>query len=312
MKVIRVVAVLDGRPGHEKQTLGILRELKKKVSLEDVKLEVAATSFLTTAKKIFRLFFIKQGMAHPNVQSADLIIGTGTATHLDMLLYKQRYGIPTVVCMSPASYLVSLFDLCIVPKHDTIKHGSNIFLTNGAPNSAEEKHIHQDDRGLILLGGIDEKSHSWDSSGIISKVEEIVEKNKTVTWTISSSPRTPDETVKRICTFAANQQNVHFFDYRDTPKGWVESRYDESTMAWITSDSISMIYEALTAGCKVGLLPVEWKKQNSKFKLNEELLLEQELVISFSAWQRGTKCWKSSSNLNEAERCADRIVTTWF
>ena len=48
-----------------------------------------------------------------------------------------------------------------------------------------------------------------------------------------------------------------------------------------------MIYEALTAGCSVGIFPMRWLRENSKFKRNENLLLEKKLVKSFSSWEQG-------------------------
>jgi hypothetical protein len=73
-----------------------------------------------------------------------------------------------------------------------------------------------------------------------------------------------------------------------------------------------MIYEAITAGCSVGILPMQWVSKNSKFKKNEDVLLAKSLVIPFSSWENGIVTWDESIKLNEAERCADRILQQWW
>ena len=80
---------------------------------------------------------------------------------------------------------------------------------------------------------------------------------------------------------------LDFFDYRNTPPGWIEKQYDKNNVVWVTADSISMIYEAITAGCTVGILPMRWLRENSKFKRNENVLLEKSLVTPFTAWEQG-------------------------
>jgi mitochondrial fission protein ELM1 len=171
--------------------------------------------------------------------------------------------------------------------------------------------LHQNDCGLILLGGIDHKSHYWQSTTIAGMVRQIVQRNNTTHWTISSSPRTPRDTIELIQGLAASSTNVTFFDYKETHPGWIEHKYDTSSIVWVTSDSISMIYEALTAGCKVGLLPLQWKRENSKFKKNEDLLLNKGLAVSFSAWEQDVATRREPIELNEAQRCAERILQLW-
>jgi hypothetical protein len=72
-----------------------------------------------------------------------------------------------------------------------------------------------------------------------------------------------------------------------------------------------MIYEAITAGCKVGIFPMEWLKENSKFKRNENILIGKRLVTTFTSWEQGSTLQEKKIELNEAQRCADRILQIW-
>ncbi|MBU1565394.1 MAG: mitochondrial fission ELM1 family protein [Proteobacteria bacterium] len=308
---IRVVVLLDGRPGHEKQTKGIIQALQAKLKVEIREIVVAPPTPLDLIWQLVLLFLPGKGWSHPQIHDADLLFGTGSRTHLPLLLFKKRYAIPAVICMSPPFFLRSRFDLCLVPEHDGIAEQPNIMHTRGAPNCSLNKNQHQEDCGLILLGGVDFKSHLWESTKIARMVRQIVQQETNQHWTIASSPRTPQETVELMQVLATDFANATFFGYKNTLPGWIESQYDKSRMVWVTSDSISMIYEALTAGCKVGIIPMKWTSENSKFKQNEDLLLKNGLVISFSSWEQGNATWSENIELNEARRCAERILQIW-
>ncbi len=308
---LRVVALLDGRPGHVKQTQGILQALQELVGVDIREMAVFPQPFWGVLKQLFFLACPGKGLVHPLVEGADLLLGTGSRTHLPLLLYKKSYGIPAITCMSPSPIIRRKFDLCFVPEHDGLEESGNILHTVGAPNCSRNKGRHQDNLGLILLGGIDRKSHIWDSAAIAAMIGDIVAKENSMQWTISSSPRTPVDTVCLMRQLAAAHAHVRFFAYQETQPGWIEDQYNKNSMVWVTTDSISMIYEALTGGCKVGVIPLTWCKKNSKFKRNENLLLQKGLVRSFSSWQQGQATWRENIQLNEAQRCAKRIMQIW-
>jgi len=309
---LRVLAVLDGRPGHEKQTLGIIQGLEKYFNVELLKIQLERRSILKTILYTGMLFLPGKGLCHPHLDNVDLLIGTGTKTHLSLLLLKKGTVIPAITCMSPGFYLRRFFDLCFIPMHDGLKSGKETFLTLGAPNSSKNMRLHQKGCGLILVGGVDIKSHRWDSDEVARTIRLILEKESLVLWTLSSSPRTPEDTVCKIKELETQFDNVTFFDYRDTKPGWIEEQYNKNEIVWVTSDSISMVYEAITAGCRVGIIPMQWLRESSKFKRNEDILLKKNLVISFSSWEQGDVAWAKSTDLNEAQRCAEQIVQKWW
>ncbi len=310
-KELRLIALFDGRPGHEKQTMGIIQALQERVSVQLIKINVSSFTLFDKVIQTCRLYLPGGGLSHPQLGKGDLLIGTGSRTHLPMLLYKKKYALPAITCMTPPRHLKKSFDLCFVPEHDGEKEGVNIMLTIGAPNSSQNKRNHQKECGLILLGGIDPKSHHWDSSRVVKMVEKIVKTDSLKYWTISSSPRTPQDTTAMIRQLADKYKNINFFDYIDTPRGWIEEQYDKNSEVWVTADSISMIYEAITAGCRVGIFPMEWIKENSKFKRNEIFLIEKNLVTTFTSWEQGSTLQEKKIELNEAQRCADRILQIW-
>jgi hypothetical protein len=115
-----------------------------------------------------------------------------------------------------------------------------------------------------------------------------------------------------IRQIAEKYHNFRFFDYRNTPPGWIEEQYDKNSLVWVTADSISMIYEAITAGCTVGIFPMQWVRENGKFKRNENVLLEKRLVTPFGSWEKNGTIQAHNKELNEAQRCADWILQKWW
>ena len=321
MKTLSIVVFLDGRPGHEKQTMGILQALSAIIPLEVIDKKVVGISASSTIKNWinYLLTAFLPFTVQKNKYPVDIIMGTGTHTHIPMLLFKRASkstGMepPKIVtCMTPDALLLNKIDLCCVPQHDMPVHRENIFVTLGPPNNVTFSTSHEPDRGLILLGGVDSKSHDWDSQSIVKKISEIIQKDPTMSWTISSSPRTPDDTCQLLDNLAEEMEKVSFFRSTETPTGWVEDQYALNSMVWVTGDSMSMIYESLTAGCSVGILPVKWKQPQNKFQQSIDRLVENKMVVEYGKWQSGTKLPPHTQEpLNESRRCTEEILRRWW
>jgi mitochondrial fission protein ELM1 len=308
----KVIAFYDGRPGHEKQTRGIVMELQKLIDVELTEIGIRRKNLLGELVELADLFFSRRNAKDNLYPAADLLIGTGTRTHVPMLKAKKITGARVVTCMSPASYLRPFFDLCFVPFHDGLAARANIILTVGPPNCAAMSGEKDPGCGLILVGGVDSKSHHWNSAAIEEYVRTIAEREPTICWTVASSPRTPKETVQGMAAVADKLGNVVFCRFEDTGPGWIEEQYAKNLKVWVTADSMSMVYEALSAGCRVGLLPVSWTAGKSKFRRSEEYLIKNGLVVSFSAWLLGEGEWLKNVPLNEAKHCAEEIVKKWL
>ncbi|VEN74996.1 Nucleoside-diphosphate-sugar epimerase [Candidatus Desulfarcum epimagneticum] len=320
---LRIASVLDGTPGHEKQTLAVIGALSRRVETDVARVRVRKKSAFQTVKSFLLLAAGRfsppgglKGRAFP-----DIIIGTGSSTHLPMLHLKGKSRAKAVTCMTPDFFIRKKMDLCLVPAHDGTRPGKNIFFTQGPPCGPGLSGKHDKGRGLVLVGGTDPKSHVWDSGDVLRRIENIFEKEPHVRWTVSSSPRTPAETEEGLAALAGRFENAVFFSWKDTPRGWVERVCAESFRAWITADSVSMAYEALAAGCRLGIIPVKWKKRSSKIQKSVDGLLEGGLADSCEAWLSGTLPPenipagnipdRAPGALNEAGRCAEEILRRW-
>jgi len=313
MQKLKLSIFTDGRPGHEKQSQGIVQALENYVTLEVSEIDVLHNSVLSDGLSYIN-YFLGRVTSLSVADDTDLVIGTGSRTHIPLLSCKKKCRARAVVSMTPNLLLRKHFDLCLVPFHDQVEPASNIFETIGPPNVASNESKHDPQKGLILVGGVDNRSHYWNQAEIINYINELISVSGGTNWIISSSPRTPEKTEEKLEELAAGKDLVDFYPFSTTPKGWIERQYNENKIVWISGDSISMVYEALSAGCRVGILPVKWKKKKSKFQFSEGYLVDQKRVITYSDWHNKTAEWSESEDqpFNEADRCAREILGRWW
>jgi len=320
MNPLSITAYFDGRPGHEKQTRSILNALSELTPIEVavVKISVAPARYLKDWVTYLLSFFQGKGQGG-GALPVDLIIGTGSHTHIPMLLAKKKRmasapgPVRVVTCMTPDIMLRNKFDLCFIPMHDVPSLKENVFVTYGPPAPVKSEGRHKDSKGLILVGGIDTKSHVWESEEIISQIQKIINKNPEIEWTVSSSPRTPEDTSENLEAIAAGMGRISFFRSEDTPAGWIEEQYAQNQTVWVTADSISMVYEALSAGCSVGILPVNWLHRDNKFNKSLQFLTEKGMIVDFNAWHKGASMpTQKNEKFNESLRCAREILRRWW
>lgn len=316
MKQLAIHAFFDTRKGHEKQTQAVVQELAALTPVTVAEHRLPCPSSLDRVVDWLRYLLATVLSNRGDVcNGADIIIGTGSRCHIPMLLAGKQGradGARIITCMMPDRILRNKFDLCLVPNHDAVPDTDNIFKTVGPPCLVSNQGQHDEMKGLILIGGIDEKSHHWQTSVVVEQVNEVLRGAPAITWTISSSPRTPPDTVMLLEKIDQECDNATFFRAEDTGSGWIEKQYDQNRTVWVTADSISMVYEALSAGCQVGVLPVKWKKHNNKFQRSLTGLIEKKLIIPFNEWQAGKAFDQQTILLDEAARCAREILRRWW
>ena len=313
MQSLTITLFRDGRPGHEKQSRGIIQALQSYVDVQLAEVNVPRRPALfELGYHLGYLIRLDRALRPPVDLQTDLIIGTGSRTHIPMLSSSRNTRARVVTCMTPGLHLQHRFDLCFVPLHDARGDADNIFHTVGPPTLTRGSGEHDPACGLVLIGGEDKRSHIWDSDGLAADLNRLIAGDDHMRWKIAGSPRTPASTEAALKKIAANHANVSFVPFRETEPGWLEQQYRASDSVWVTADSMSMVYEALSAGCRVGVLPVAWKKKNNKFQRSLHYLLNKKLIVSLDQYVQGTALEQNREPLDEADRCAKEILRRWW
>ena len=293
--------IIDGKPGHEAQTSGLVQALGDRVELRVF--DLSAQTFCAS----FFGFTFGRFAPGTSLPKPDFIIGAGHRTHLTVLAAKRAFGGQSIVLMKP-SLPLSLFDLCIIPEHDRPRLGANVLVTRGVLNPVREAKTASADRGLFLIGG-PSKHHGWDTERILNQVDGVLAADEEVSWTLTTSRRTPTECVKGLG--ALEYPNLNVVPFEETPKGWVAEHLETCGKVWVSEDSVSMVFEALTAGASVGLLRVPRLKQRSRVYTAIDFLVENQQVLWFDESVELPDA-NHSKRLAEADRCADFMVKEYL
>lgn len=290
--------ISDGRAGHDNQSAGLAEALARQCG--SLTHTLAIQPVLTVARQWLR----RQYPPGSSLAKPDLIIGAGRHTHPDMLAAGRYSGAPTVVIMRP-DLPYRCFDLCLIPAHDEPPAKKNIIRTRGAINRMQPGHNNADS-GVILVGG-PSPHHDWNEDSLIEQIENIATRDATIRWTLTDSPRTPATTRSRLAGLQSHDQ-LFYQPFHGGPPGWLAAALPGSAYAWVSEDSVSMIYEALTAGCRVGLLQLPRRRENDRLVRGIDGLIHDHYVTPFSHWLQRRAMMAPPERLHEADRCARFIL----
>lgn len=296
----------DDKPGHDNQVRGLLRALTRRTALQVHTLQLPEPNARRRLNALANLLRRRcpEGRHLPN---PDLIVGAGHATHLPMLIARRARGGRVIVCMKP-SLPLRCFDLCIVPEHDTVAARANVLQTRGPLNAIEPAMTKWEHRGLILLGG-PSKHYRWSDADMLERIETIVRYDLKWSWTVAGSRRTPESTERALIEL--HVPNLIYVAAHDTGPEWLPFRLAEAPCVWVSEDSVSMVYEALSAGAAVGILPVP-RRRMSRVTRGLHRLVDDGFVTPYVAWQSGSVLTPPAQTFNEAARCAQWIDEQWL
>lgn len=296
-KSVIVWRIVDGKPGHEAQTLGLVRALEAYFAVECY--EVPACRDFDGFTQWLRGRFV----AGSDLPKPDLIVGAGHRTHWSLLAAKRATGGKAVVLMKPSLPRL-LFDLCIIPEHDGPAPGANVLITKGVLNPIQQSTDASPQKGLLLIGG-PSTHHDWDSADLFAQIEQVVSADSSIQWTLTTSRRTPGECTEQLC--ALEYANLEVVPVERTPIGWVANQLGACGRVCVTEDSISMIYEALTSGAVVGLFSVPRKRKLSRVVDAIETLVAEQHILRFDKIPKAEI--GAVPPLNEARRCAEQVCS---
>ncbi len=294
--LMKVIILSDNRPGHYKQSLGIVQKLPEcqtewlevrfRQKWRDNLLRVFICVFggvsLPTAliRMLLRWSLTPETYSTvTRLQTIDVILSTGSSVAAVNLLLGRIFRAKTVTCRRPSPIGTRYFDLAILPmiSWHSVGGSSNICKTIGVPNpissdtlNAERKRLKQElnlpncQRIGILLGGTDrhETITTADAAKLLDICETVAaEMNAQVL--VTTSRRTPPDVVASLSSTLQHTDWCPLFIVPDVPSE-LEDPYQAilalSDLLIVTGDSFSMVCEAASSGCPVIVLILSEEK----------------------------------------------------
>lgn len=202
-----------------------------------------------------------------------LSAGSTAAPYNLALAYIWRCSCATI--MTPSVIGTEPFDFAIVPEHDYPDRKPNILVTLGSPNNVTREELEaqadallreyppkQDKQWSILIGG-DDANYSvtpqWvkKTVGHIMRIAEI----EGADLYITTSRRTSAAAVKTLKTLAARSSSVRYLLIAsEDPFNPIPAMLGFSDEIFVTEDSVNMVSETITGGCRAVLLRVEHRR----------------------------------------------------
>lgn len=262
----------DNKPGHLNQLRGLAACLQRRAG---VRCEFLVVGRRPTLWQCWRGADMFGATTRP-----DLILAAGSGTQAALLASKRHFGCPAVLLMKP-NFPYSWLDGAIVPAHDRPPIRPDVLVTEGVLNAVtpiarpvSAKH------GLILIGG-PSKHFGWDNPRLAGQVKQLAMETPDWRWTLSDSRRTPPDFLASL----AGLPNLICLSHTDTGPDWLPQAMADSARIWVSPDSVSMVYEALTAGVPTGVLDLP-DPGSGRVVRGLRALIDSGRLVSFDQRQR--------------------------
>ena len=265
----------DGKPGHDNQSLGLTDALQRRLLVELCDIPVLP------GHRAWFSWLSGRVPAGGLLPDPWLLVGAGHATQVPMLAARRARGGRAVVLMSPV-LPGRLFDLCVVPEHDRPRPAANVLETCGGLNRVQAVTEGLHDAGLLLVGGPSRHYH-WYAPELIDQIARIIRYTPLRRWTLATSRRTPAGFAGQLrrAVFSASR-SVRVVPWQEASAGWLQDQYRSADCVWVTEDSVSMLYEALTAGLPTGVLALP-SRRDGRVVRGVRQLIDARQVTPFSA-----------------------------
>lgn len=293
---MKVIILSDNRPGHYKQSLGIVQKLPEcRTEWLEVQFKQKwRDNFLRVFMCLFGGLSLPASLIHTllqwslvpesytalaHLQTADIILSTGSSVASVNLLLGRILRAKTVTCRRPSPIGTRYFDLAILPmiSWHSVEGRNNICKTIGVPNPISPDTLNAERRRLkkelnlpdcqrigILLGGSDRHETITTADATkLSDICEMVTKEMNAQILVTTSRRTPPDVVASLSTTLKQKDWCPLFISPDTPSELADP-YQAilalSDLLVVTGDSFSMVCEAASSGCPVIVLMLSEEK----------------------------------------------------
>ncbi len=305
---IMIWRYVDGKPGHDNQSLGLARALAVRRPV------ILHTLAACRSEHYLRGWLRGHYDRGESLPAPDLILGAGHATHLPMLTSRWRRGGRVVVLMRP-SLPLRWFDLCILPAHDRPRRPpANLLITKGVLNTIRPTRPLSPQHGLILIGG-PSPHFQWQEEVILQQLTTLLQRSPEIRWQLTTSRRTPPEFLPAVQQRLSGSA-LALIPHQQTSREWLPQQLTQCGQVWVTIDSVSMIYEALTAGGQVGLLTLPLLHRGNRVTSSlQQLIAEGCFLPPLSQPPPGPATAQhatAAAPLDEATRCAAWIDQQWL
>jgi mitochondrial fission protein ELM1 len=312
---MKVVILSDNKPGHYKQSLGIVQKMPE-CQIEWLEIQFRAKwrdNFLRVFMCIFGGIPLSISFTQTLLRSSltaesynsvfqirdvDVILSTGSSVAAVNLLLGKVFHAKTVTCRRPSPVGIHQFDLAILPmlSWEKAKSRDNVCKTIGVPNPISPDILNVERTQLlqklnlsdcprigILIGGADKhETITIEDAERLSDIckAAIPKMNAQILATISR--RTPSDVTGQLKSQLEHADWCPLFIEPDTTSE-LDDPYQAilalSDLIIVSADSFSMVCEAASSGRKVIVLSLSKKRRRQPKRYRVYAYMEQHSIV---------------------------------
>jgi uncharacterized protein len=308
--------ITDGKPGHETQLIGLGERLQElsgatihwhHIKSKRLKKGHPSTEFQQATPQEAGPQHNALKKTENTTSSPDLLIAAGHRTHRTLYFLARKHKAFSTVLMKP-SLPLGFFNAIICPSHDKLKPSERVLNTDGVINKVRpSRDAKVPKQHSILLGG-PSKHFEWNDNALFKQIETLVSARPDAQWEVYASPRTP--AIFSAMLSASLLPNLTFRPYTTQAKHSLQAALKSSSECWITPDSVSMIYESLTAGCATATFtsPVSKTKKLGRVALGLQQLIDAQRISQWQSSKLALPLPANTSTLWEADRATHWLL----
>lgn len=312
---MKVVILSDNKPGHYKQSLGIVEkmpecqmewlEIQFRAKWRDNLLRIFISIFggiqlsVSFTQTLLRLSLAAEAYNSVlQIRDVDIVLSTGSSVAAVNLLLGKILHAKTVTCCRPSPIGIRYFDLAILPmlSWKKAKRRDNLCKTIGVPNpispdilNAERTQLLQQlnlpDRPRIgiLVGGTDQhETITIEDAERLDQICKAAAEKMNVQILGTTSRRTPSDVTEYLKSQLGQADWCPLFIAPDTTSE-LDDPYQTilalSNLLIVSADSFSMVCEAASSGRKVIVLSLSRKSQRQPRRYKVYEYMEQHSIV---------------------------------
>ena len=267
MRTLRALLLSDGRPGHYTLSEGILAAIARLKPVETVRLEARRPRWLPAGALSFlsnrgvppaRILTAIYGLSPARLPRADLVVSAGGDTLAANIAAARLLGVPNLFYGSLRRYPPEAFALVLTsyarhaqsPRHLVTLKPSRLdpdAAENGSSCAPPKAGTPPKVAGLIVggnAGTIHYAPSDWDRLFQFVRAQSSAHGTR---WVAATSPRTPDAQADALAHLSQEPSSplVRLIDYRSAGPGTLGPLFRDAAAIVVTSDSSSMLSEAI-------------------------------------------------------------------
>lgn len=304
---MKIWTITQGAIGMDNQCIGVAERLSDDIAVKHIALREPWRT-LTPWLGLERAWTFTAGDIAP--PWPDVAIGCGRKSIAALRYIKRRSGGRTFTCFIQNPKIdTGAFDLVAIPGHDS-RRGPNVVVTQAATNRLGPERMRREKdrwaavfepirqpRVAVLIGG-KSRTHDLTPANVDDLIARLGDLARDHGLMVTLSRRTPPEAASRLR--AALGDRCYIWD--DTGENPFFGMLAWADFAIVTSDSVSMISEAATAGPAVYIYPIEGGSE--RFDRFHDSLIAKGMIRKFT----GSLTPFSPPPLDDAGMVADAIT----